>query len=59
MVEIVGEGVAPLTIDSPGCRGFIKCDNCVFYHWYYDYCSKWDCEVDAREVHGCIELREM
>lgn len=35
----------------------MNCDNCIHYHWYYDYCDKWKCEVDAREVHGCIERR--
>lgn len=33
------------------------CDNCRHYHWYYDYCDKYDCEVDARETHGCCEER--
>ena len=33
----------------------MKCDNCKHYHWYYDRCDKWDCEVDAREVHDCFE----
>jgi len=36
----------------------MNCDNCIHYHWYYDYCDKWKCEVDAREVHGCIERRK-
>lgn len=31
----------------------MNCDECIHYHWYYDYCDKWDCEVDAREVHNC------
>lgn len=34
---------------------FIICDNCIHYHWYYDKCDKWDCEVDARECHSCRE----
>jgi hypothetical protein len=33
------------------------CDNCIHYHWYYDYCDKYDCEVDAREVHDCFAER--
>lgn len=31
------------------------CDNCLHYHWYYDYCDKYDCEVDARAVYDCFE----
>ena len=34
------------------------CDNCLRYHWYYDYCDKWQCKVDAREVHDCYEVWE-
>ena len=33
----------------------MNCDNCKYYDWYYDHCRKWDCEVDAREVHNCFE----
>ena len=33
----------------------MNCDNCKHYCWYYDKCSKWDCEVDFREVHNCYE----
>ena len=33
------------------------CDNCLHYHWYYDYCDKYNCEVDAREVHDCFAER--
>lgn len=36
----------------------MNCDNCKHYHWYYDYCDKWKCEVDAREVHNCFEKFE-
>lgn len=36
----------------------MNCDNCRFYRWYYDRCEKWNCEVDAREVHNCFEQRE-
>ena len=38
--------------------GLMNCDNCKHYEWYYDKCRKWDCEVDAREVHNCFEQRE-
>ena len=34
-----------------------NCDNCKHYEWYYDYCKKWKCEVDDREVHSCFERR--
>lgn len=37
----------------------MKCDNCECYEWYYDYCQKWDCEVDARACHGCFEPIEI
>ena len=33
----------------------MNCDNCKYYEWYYDHCRKWDCEIDAREVHNCYE----
>ena len=33
----------------------MNCDNCKYYDWYYDHCRKWDCEVDAREIHNCFE----
>lgn len=36
----------------------MNCDNCMHYCWYYDYCEKWDCEVDAREIHNCFEERD-
>ena len=29
------------------------CDTCKHYHWYYDKCDKYDCEVDARSI--CAE----
>lgn len=35
-----------------------KCDNCIHYHWYYDYCDKWNCEVDERETCNCFEQQE-
>ena len=34
-----------------------NCDKCACYTWYYDFCRKWECEVDGREVHGCFESR--
>ena len=33
----------------------MNCDKCKFYIWYYDWCKKWQCEVDGREVHDCFE----
>lgn len=40
----------------------MNCDNCKHYHkhyhWYYDYCDKWDCEMDARACNSCFEARE-
>ena len=35
----------------------MNCDNCKHYNWYYDYCDKWKCKVDEREVHSCYEQR--
>ena len=32
-------------------------DNCKYYQWYYDWCDKWNCEVDGREVHSYYEQR--
>lgn len=37
----------------------MKCDNCKYYDWYYDFCNKWKCEVDARAVHDCFEDGEI
>ena len=34
------------------------CDNCKWFEWYWDKCTKWDCEVDARECHSCFDERE-
>lgn len=34
-----------------------NCDNCKYYKWYYDYCEKWKCKVDDREVHSCFKGR--
>ena len=36
----------------------MNCDDCKHYEWYYEWCRKWGCEVDAREVHNCFEQRE-
>lgn len=36
----------------------MHCDDCKHYHWYYDYCDKWDCEMDARACNSCFEARE-
>ena len=33
----------------------MSCDDCKHYHWYYDWCDKWQCEVDARCIHNCFE----
>ena len=30
-------------------------DDCKYYHWYYDWCDRWQCEVDAREVYNSFE----
>lgn len=31
------------------------CDNCKWYSWYYDWCKKFEVEMDARSVHDCFE----
>lgn len=31
------------------------CDNCMHYCWHYDWCDKFEREVDGREVHDCCE----
>lgn len=31
------------------------CDNCKHYAWYYDWCDKWKCKVDSREIYNCHE----
>ena len=37
----------------------MNCDKCKFYNWYYDWCAKWQCEVDGRAVYPCfIEVSE-
>ena len=36
----------------------MNCDKCKHYHWYYDWCDKWKCEVDARSAHSCFEEAE-
>lgn len=35
----------------------MQCDYCQHYKWYWDWCEKWKCEVDAREIHGCFEKK--
>lgn len=35
----------------------MNCDDCQFYNWYYDWCSKWQCKVDGRAVYNCLEVR--
>lgn len=32
-----------------------NCDNCKWYSWYYDWCEKYEIEMDARSVHDCFE----
>lgn len=32
-----------------------KCDNCKYYNFCYDYCQKWECNVDHKAVYGCFE----
>ena len=34
------------------------CDNCKHFHWYHDYCDKWDCEVFWGSVYACFEPME-
>ena len=34
------------------------CDTCKRYHWYEDWCDKYECEVDARNVCGGYESQE-
>ncbi len=37
-------------------KGIVKnCDNCRHYCWYWDWCYKFEVEVDGREVHDCFE----
>ena len=26
------------------------CDNCTFFKWYFDYCTKWKCTKDYRSI---------
>ena len=35
----------------------MNCDACQHYCWYYDWCDKWKCEVDARAVYKCFAER--
>ena len=34
------------------------CDNCKWYYWYYDLCTKWQSHVDSRSVYMCFEKNE-
>ena len=36
----------------------MNCDECKWYKWYFDWCEKWKCEMDARSVQNCFEPRE-
>lgn len=36
----------------------MNCDKCKYYIWYYDYCSKWKCNVDGRSVNNCFEPKD-
>ena len=32
-------------------KKFMKCcDNCTYYKWYFDWCTKWKCEMDYRSL---------
>ena len=42
------------SLNERRCR-VMGCDKCKYYIWYWDKCTKWDCIVDAREVHNCFE----
>lgn len=33
----------------------MNCDKCKYYDWYYDYCEKWKCTINAKEVHNCFD----
>ena len=33
----------------------MNCDNCNKYNWYFDWCKKWKCYVNEKEVHDCFE----
>ena len=34
------------------------CDDCADYDWYYDWCCRFKCKADAREVHDCFREHE-
>lgn len=36
----------------------MSCDKCKHYHWYYDWCDKWKCEVDVRSAYSCFKEAE-
>lgn len=29
------------------------CDNCAYYNWYYEFCSKWQTETNPFLVTDC------
>lgn len=37
------------------------CDNCFYYNWYWEYCSKWKTYTRPWLVTGCWsnEMKEM
>ena len=34
------------------------CDNCIYYQWYRDFCEKYQCEMDARNMCSEFEGRQ-
>ena len=33
------------------------CDTCAHYEWYYDKCTKYQCEVDPRSICTAYQSR--
>lgn len=31
------------------------CDTCVYYKWYYDLCTLFNCQTDARSICNCYK----
>lgn len=29
------------------------CDNCSYYNWYWEFCTKWNCETNPWLVAPC------
>ena len=56
-LKSLGFSTVRVRISSHAPFIIMNCDECKHYCWYYDHCEKWDCEVDAREVHNCFEHR--